>query len=324
MFNLISLEGAQRVGFNLVGMLVAIEFRAVSKTFRGKHALRPITATVPIGSVYGFLGNNGAGKTTTIKLVLGLLKPTAGEVALWGKNPAKDRQVLRRVGCLLDAPGLYDRLTGRENLEVARLAKGLARSEVDRVLAAVSMTKHSSKLAGNCSSGMRQRLALARSMLGSPDLLILDEPTNALDPEGIAEVRETLRELPKTVGATVFLSSHDLTEVEQIATHIGILHDGRLRATGAIGEFAQESTRIVVDVHQASDAESHLVGANFAVRVTGPSRLEVTVPSGADPRVASFRVNQVLMARGLEVFGLATVGASLAEIFERLTSGTSE
>ena len=299
-------------------MAAAIEFKAVSKVFGGKAAVNAVSAVVPTGAVYGFLGNNGAGKTTAIRLSLGLLTPTAGQVSLWGRNPTKDRRVFDRVGALLDTPGLYDRLSGRENLEVARLLKNLPRAEIDRVLELVRMTRHAGKLVAAYSSGMKQRLALARCLLGAPDLLVLDEPTNALDPEGILEIRDLLRRLPTATGATVFVSSHILSEIEHIATHIGILHGGRLRASGPIAEY-QRGARMRVDIDRAPESERHHAALSYTARQASPSQLEVELPMNVDARSACVFLNRSLVQAGFEVSRLQLSGTSLAEIFERLT-----
>ena len=175
-------------------MVAAIETEGLTRRF-GKHrAVDAVSLTVPERAVYGFLGRNGAGKTTTLKMLLGLLKPTAGSVRICGVDVGRDRiGAARKVGALLEAHGFYGNLTGRENLDLTRVLLGLPATEIDRVLEVVDMTDNGRRRVADCSLGMRQRLGLARAMLGAPPVLILDEPTNGLDPDGIADMRRFLR-----------------------------------------------------------------------------------------------------------------------------------
>src|SRR5688572_7651410 len=216
----------------------AIETRGLTRRFGPRTAVDQVSLTVPARSIYGFLGRNGAGKTTTLRLLLGLLQPHAGSVHIDGIDLAADRLgAARRVGSLLEAHGFYANLRGRENLDLARRLLGLPASETDRVLEAVDLVEHGARRVADYSLGMRQRLGLARAMLGAPPVLLLDEPTNGLDPEGIAQMRRFLRELPDRTGATVLLSSHLLGEIEQTATHVGILSHGRLVLEGALRDL---------------------------------------------------------------------------------------
>ncbi|MAL58195.1 MAG: ABC transporter ATP-binding protein, partial [Brevundimonas sp.] len=197
--------------------------------------------TVPDHSVYGVLGRNGAGKTTTMKMLTGLLRPSSGVARVCGVDVVKDRRgAARKIGALLEAHGFYGHLSGRENLDLTRRLLGLATTEVDRVLDVVDMTRDGGRRVGDYSLGMRQRLGIARALLGSPPVLMLDEPTNGLDPDGIADMRHFLRELPIRAGATVLLSSHLLGEIEQTATHVGVIHQGRLVVEGEMAQLKAE------------------------------------------------------------------------------------
>jgi len=219
-------------------MPAAIETHDLTRRFGDRTAVDGISMCVPERSIYGFLGRNGAGKTTTIKLLLGLLKADAGSARIAGIDVAADRiGAARKLGALLEAQGFYPHLSGYENLHLSRRLLGLRAREVDRVLDVTEMAQHGRRRVADYSLGMRQRLGLARAMLGAPEVLILDEPTNGLDPEGIADMRSFLRELPARSGATVLLSSHLLGEIEQVATHIGILSHGRLVLEGALAEL---------------------------------------------------------------------------------------
>lgn len=216
----------------------AVESRSLGKRFGSLWAARDVDLLVEQGVIYGFLGRNGAGKTTIIRLLLGLLHPTTGEVRIFGHDVASARiAAARQAGALLEARATYDQLTGRENLDTTRRLLDLPATEIDRVLEAVDMRAPADRKMGHYSLGMRQRLGLARAMLGAPRLLVLDEPMNGLDPDGIREMRAIIQNLPETTGATVLMSSHLLAEVQQTATHIGLMHDGRLMLQGAIGDM---------------------------------------------------------------------------------------
>ncbi len=213
----------------------AVSTRGLTKRFGGVVAVSDVALEVPLRCVYGFLGPNGAGKTTTIRMLLGLVRPTAGEVHILGlPMPASRREVLARVGAVVEQPTLYPHLTGVENLELKRRLMGAPPSSIHHALEIVGMTAHAGRLVAKYSTGMRQRMGIATALLGSPDLLILDEPTNGLDPSGIEGLRRLIRELADRLDATVFVSSHNLGEIEQIADHVGILHEGRLVLQGPL------------------------------------------------------------------------------------------
>lgn len=205
--------------------MLALETFALTKTFAGRGVVTDVSLTVPQRAIYGFLGANGAGKTTTLRLVLGLLRPDSGSIRLFG---APARRGEYGIGALIETASLYPNLTGEENLDLSRRLLGLNRSEVARVLEIVDLSRDARRLVGGYSLGMRQRLAIARALLGRPKLLILDEPTNGLDPEGIVDMRNLLRRLPHTDGATLIVSSHLLSEIEQVATHVAMIHRGRI------------------------------------------------------------------------------------------------
>src|SRR5215213_1475465 len=244
-----------------------IETRGLTRRFATQLAVNNVNLSVPAGGVYGFLGPNGAGKTTAIRMLLGLIRPNAGEVRLFGQSVTGNHQsLMRRVGALVEAPSLYPHLTGRENLEVTRRLLGSPCSSIDVALDTIKLTKDANRRVREYSLGMRQRLGLALALLNQPELLILDEPTNGLDPAGIHEMRELLRRLPEEFGVTVFLSSHLLGEVEQIATHIGIINEGHLLSQGALAELqSKQQTQLTVGVKQLDQAVDCLVEAGWTV-----------------------------------------------------------
>jgi ABC-2 type transport system ATP-binding protein len=233
----------------------------LTKQFRRQTAVDRIDLEVPGGAVYGFLGPNGSGKTTTIRMLLGLISPTAGAITLLGTPmPAASRSVLRRVGSLVEGPAFHPYLSGRANL--ARLDAAdrfsdprTSRMRIDTALDRVGLLAAAEKRYRAYSLGMRQRLAIANSLLMPRDLLVLDEPTNGLDPQGIHEMRQTILRLKKELGLTILLSSHFLSEVEQLCDRIAVLYEGRLVAQGPLGELRAGSAQTVrVDTDRTDDA----------------------------------------------------------------------
>ncbi len=207
-----------------------ITTNALCKKYGEAMSVKDLDLKVPRGVVYGFLGPNGAGKSTTMKMILGLAKSTSGTITVFGKemNQRNRLTILKEAGSLIESPSYYAHLTGRENLKIISTLKGVEEEEIDRVLKIVRLENQKDKKAGQYSLGMKQRLGLAGALLGNPKLLILDEPTNGLDPAGIQEMRELIRALPKTFGMTVMVSSHLLNEIEQMADHIGVISKGEL------------------------------------------------------------------------------------------------
>ena len=232
----------------------------VSKAFGSVPAVRDLSLQVGQGRVYAFLGPNGAGKSTTIRILLGLLRPSSGSVALFGRPLEQHRlEILARTGSLVENPSHYPHLTARENLEIPRRILDAPRSDIDRVLTMVGLEKTASKLVRSFSLGMKQRLGLAQALLGKRELLILDEPTNGLDPAGISEMRTLIRRMPAEHGITVFLSSHLLGEVEQVATDVGILSQGSLVFQGPIAELARlRRSRLRIHVDRPGEAAALL------------------------------------------------------------------
>ncbi len=295
----------------------AITTSGLTRRFGDLTAVDCIDLRVPKGSVYGFLGPNGAGKTTTIRLLLGLIRPHAGDVQLFDQSLRNGRMaLLRRVGALVETPSLYPHLTGRENLEVTRRLIGGNRSQVERALATVKLEQDAHRQVSHYSSGMRQRLGLALALLGQPELLILDEPTNGLDPAGIREMRDLICRLPEEHGVTVFLSSHLLSEVEQVATHIGIIHKGQMLFQGTPDELqAQLADHANLEVDQPENALRLLSQAGWTTRRNGNHRLVVEVNGHSDVAM----INAQLVHAGVNVFHLNLERPSLEDIFLKLT-----
>lgn len=211
-------------------MTYAIQTDALTKQYGKQFAVQNLDLKVPQNSIYGFLGPNGAGKSTSMKMILGLVRPTAGRVTILGK-PMEEKNrlaILKQTGSLIESPSYYGHLTGRENLKIIARLKNAPEKQIDEVLQIVRMKEQQHKKAGHYSLGMKQRLGLAAALLGNPQVLLLDEPTNGLDPAGIQEIRELIRSLPKRLDMTVMISSHLLSEIDQMATHTGIIDKGEL------------------------------------------------------------------------------------------------
>lgn len=284
-----------------------------------RWAVEGIDLSVPEGSVYGFLGPNGAGKTTTIRLLLGLLKPTSGTIRLFDlPMPARRLEIARRVGALVETPSFYENLSARENLLITCRLAGTMLSEIDRVLALVDLTTESRRPVSGFSLGMKQRLGIARALIGEPRLVLLDEPTNGLDPQGIRDIRDLIRSLPTEAGTTVLVSSHLLAEVEQIATHVGLMHHGTLIAQGPIATLGDRTRDLLeIGVDDATAAARLLPQRDLTVTIEDTRRLTVQVRTGAaDPA----RINRHLVENGIAVSHLALRKPSLEDIFMRLTA----
>jgi lantibiotic transport system ATP-binding protein len=302
-------------------MHAAIETQGLTRRF-GRHlAVKGVSMTVPEKAVYGFLGRNGAGKTTTLKMLLGLLGPTQGSAKVCGIDVSRDRiGAARKVGALLEAHGFYGNLTGRENLDLTRRLMGLPIPEIDRVLEVVDLTDSARRRVSDYSLGMRQRLGLARAMLGAPPVLVLDEPTNGLDPDGIADMRRFLKALPERTGATVLLSSHLLGEIEQVATHVGIVDDGRLVLEGELAALKSElAPEIGLRIDDPDRAAPVLHSHDLTVRSEADG-LVLRLRPGADHDLATARLNRDLVEAGVQVFAIGARRPSLEGIYRDVTT----
>jgi lantibiotic transport system ATP-binding protein len=299
---------------------LAVESTGLTKRFRRQVAVGGVDLAVPRGSIYGFLGPNGSGKTTTIRLLLGLIRPTAGTHRLLGEPmPQGTAKVLPRVGALVEGPAFHPYLSGRANLlrldAADRTADpGTAGKRVDEALERVGLLAAAGKRFRVYSLGMRQRLALAAAMLAPRDLLILDEPTNGLDPQGTREVRSLISHLAAD-GATVLLSTHLLSEVEQICTHVGVMHLGRLVAQAPLAELrAGTVPRVRVDTDHPEDAARVLGDLGLTGVQTAPEAATGVLGPAAPEKIVAELVHQ-----GVPVRGFAVVAPDLEDTFVALT-----
>lgn len=303
-------------------MDLAIETMGLSKSFGDVQAVADVNLRVQRGEIYGFLGLNGAGKTTTIRALLGMIRPEAGSVRVLGQPVGpRGRGPWRQVGHMVETPAAYPELTVRENLEVARRLQAVAdQSAAARVIDQLGLHQYSHRRAGTLSTGNRHRLGLARALLHGPDLLILDEPTNGLDPAGVVEIRELLASLARQRGVTIFMSSHILTEVDRLASRIGIIHRGRLIEELEAGQLeALRARRLSVSARDLDAARRVLAAAGFDVQ-TGETALLLVEPRAVD---APDDIATLLVNAGAPPTRLAVEQENLEDYFLRLTGAVS-
>lgn len=287
-----------------------ITSHGLHKRFGGVQALNGLDLEVPSGSICAFLGPNGAGKTTAIRILLGLLKADAGTCEVLGRPPGH-LESLRRLGALVESPSLYAHLTGWENLEITRILKDLPSRESHRVLSLVGLSDQAHRVVQGYSLGMRQRLGLALALLGEPELLILDEPTNGLDPNGIQEIRALLRQLPALTGTSVFLSSHLLAEVEQTADFLVIVHKGVLRYQGPLDQFREGAgARLNLKVGQIPETQRLLASLGRSSQVVSGDILSVEAAQDQAPHIAA-----ALVKSGIDLFEMIPARSNLEDRF---------
>ena len=279
--------------------------------------LSDINLEVERGSIYGFLGPNGSGKTTTLSLLLGLLKVQEGNIEIFGKELQSNRiDILKRVGSLIETPSLYGHLTAKENLEVYRSVYGASKEKVDEVLKIIELDYTGKKTVKKFSLGMKQRLSIALALLPNPELLVLDEPSNGLDPAGIIELRKLIKKLNKAYGMTIIISSHLLSEVEKMVSHVGIIFKGSMLFQGSLQDlhfFQQQSSKLFINTSN-NDLAFELL------QEYAPERSEerLVVPFRNNDQVAS--INRTLTKHELDVYLLHPKANDLEQLFINLTS----
>nr|WP_246566737.1 ABC transporter ATP-binding protein [Tissierella simiarum] len=289
----------------------------MTKEFSNFTAVNKVNLKVEKGEIYGFLGPNGAGKSTTIRMLLGLIKPTKGKSYLFGKSiESHSINLLRKVGSMVESPSYYGNLTAKENLEITRKILDADKKEIDKVLKIVDLTKWKNEKVKKFSLGMKQRLGIAQALLGDKELLILDEPTNGLDPSGIHEIRDLIISLPGMLGVTVLISSHILSEVELMATQVGIINKGELLFEGSLKELKNKNqSEICLGVSPMVEAEKYLLDKNYEVdKKNGRLFLKKGV---LNPGL----LNKELVFEGFEVSHISEENKSLENIFLELTGG---
>lgn len=293
-----------------------IETARLTKKYKNITRVDAIDLCVPKEEVYGFLGPNGAGKTTTLKLLLGLTRSTSGAIRIFGQDAARQHTgLLAQIGALIESPSYYSHLSGLDNLRIVQSYKHLPQSEVARVLKIVRLENEKHKLVSYYSLGMKQRLAIACAMLGNPRLMVLDEPTNGLDPAGIQEIRELIKHMPSQNGTTVIVSSHLLSEIDQIATSVGIIHQGKLVFQGSMDSLRGRSNeKVILKMLDVQAAQTLLSQAGYVYKVEND---KLILPAMDSAKLASL-VRQMAMAE-TGLYSVAYQRKTLEDIFIEIT-----
>jgi len=300
-------------------MELVIETKGLTKKFRKFTAVKDLNLKVPRKTIYGFLGPNGAGKSTTIRMLLDLIKPTGGEVYLFGKDISRYRMdILRKVGSLVEAPSYYGNFTAYENLEITRRILKIDKKEIDKALEIVNLSKWKNVKVKSFSLGMKQRLGIAQALIGPRELLILDEPTNGLDPAGVREIRDLIISLPRIMGVTLLISSHILSEIEQMADYVGIIRNGNLLFQGTLDELkARTNTQILIKATPLDKVQEFIRQMGLGVE-NREGKLYVS-----KGEIGTEELNRALVLKGFGVSHLSESEKSLEEIFLELTEGKS-
>lgn len=294
-----------------------IETKNLNKEFESFRAVRDLSLQVRKGRIYGFLGPNGAGKSTTIRMILGLMKPTSGEINIFGKDLRKNKmEILRKTGAIVESPSYYGNLTAYENLQVTAKLLDLDDKSIDEALGIVKLTKFKDRQAKKFSLGMKQRLGIAQALISKPELLILDEPTNGLDPSGIHEIRELIKSLPKISNITVIISSHILSEIELMADDIGIINKGELLFQGTLEELHSRSKgEICIGSQNLEETIKTLNNYGYRTKVENNNIFIKPKEIGADELLKQ------LILKGNKIFKFVEVEKSLEQIFMDVTEG---
>jgi lantibiotic transport system ATP-binding protein len=298
--------------------MYSVETNNLSHTFSGNEkVLDNIHLKIPEGSIYGFLGPNGAGKTTTLRLLSGLLKKQEGDITIFGKPFEKNRvHILQKTGSLIESPSLYGHLTAVENLKLLQKVYQCPKERINEVLLLAGLPDTGNKKASQFSLGMKQRLSIAVSLLNNPSLLILDEPTNGLDPNGIIEVRGLLKKLNLENGITIIVSSHLLAEIEKLVTHTGIINKGKMMFQGTLETLINKTEESSFTVIETNDAEKSLQIISSNNLIAKIENGKIRMPLTDKEKIAS--VNNKLVSAGIEVYEISPVKNDLENIFMNL------
>ncbi len=299
--------------------MYSIETKNITYNFSpNETVLDNINLQIPEGSIYGFLGPNGAGKTTTLRLILGLLKKQKGSISIFDKNFDKNRiEILKNIGSLIESPSIYAHLTATENLILLRKIYQCPKERVAEVLEIVGLSQTGKKKAGKFSLGMKQRLSIAIALLHKPNLLILDEPTNGLDPNGILEVRELLKKINLEQKITVVISSHLLAEIEKLVTHVGIINKGKLLFQGTLEDLHKmqnQSSSVCIETNNPEKSMKLISDLNLSSSLQNG---QLMIPNIDKHQIA--KLNKSLVENNIEVYQLALIKNDLESIFMDMT-----
>ncbi|WP_084224925.1 ABC transporter ATP-binding protein [Paenibacillus pectinilyticus] len=308
---------------------IVLSVHNLKKSIKNKEIIKGISFDVYAGEIFGFLGPNGSGKTTTIRMLVDLIRPTEGTIHICGHDVHKEHdEAMSKVGCIVENPELYSYLTGWENLEhFARMLPGVDEKRIQEVVEIVSMDQRIHDKVRTYSLGMRQRLGIAQALLGRPSLLILDEPTNGLDPQGIKEMREFIQRLAAE-GLSLFVSSHLLSELQQMCHRVAIISHGKVIQVGAVDELIAQGGKVVWTVSPGNEAERLLLSSPL---VTHAIETDIDNPTGLPASVKQFstqmdkedipKVSQLLMEKGISLYAVEIKNPTLEDLFLRLTEG---
>ena len=294
-----------------------LQTEALSKRYGRRLVVDRLSLAVEKGDIFGFLGQNGAGKSTTIRMMLGLVRPTSGRVIVLGHDMSRQpRRALRRIGAIIEAPAFYENFSGRQNLRMlAAMSGGADRKRIEEVLDIVGLRPRADEPVRVYSHGMRQRLGIAQALLPNPEFIILDEPTDGLDPQGLAETRTLIKRLCEELGLTIMLSSHLLHEVEQICNRVAIIDEGRLLFQGPVDDLIAGQTWINLRVDRLTEAFALLEKEpGLSVSLNGDQALHLKIDEAEIPRV-----NALLVSQGFRVKEISPQRESLEDVFLRLT-----
>jgi ABC-2 type transport system ATP-binding protein len=294
-----------------------LQTEQLSKKYRRRVVVDRLSLRVEPGDVFGFLGQNGAGKSTTIRMALGLVRPTSGRVRVLGYDMARQPlRALKRIGAIIEAPAFYENFSGRQNLRMlAAMSGGAERERIEIVLEIVGLQERADDLVRVYSHGMRQRLGIAQALLPHPEFVVLDEPTDGLDPQGLCEIRELIRRLRAELGLTIMMSSHLLHEVEQVCNRVAIVEEGRLLYQGPVEDLLAKDNWIKIRVNRVAEAYDLLSrNPHLSINRNGGQSLQVRMAEEEIPLV-----NALLVREGFSVMELSPQRESLEQVFLRLT-----
>ena len=299
-------------------MQYALELKQIHKCYKEHDVLHNLNMQVPGGKVYGFLGRNGAGKTTTIRIITGLVKPNAGSVFIFDQNAEENRAVaMRSIGAIVENPAFYPNLSGSENLRISADLFDANHSRIGEMLKIVDMARDAGRKVKTYSTGMKQRLAIANALVHSPKILILDEPTNGLDPNGVKDLRALIKRLSGELDITLLVSSHILSEIQQVADTVGILDQGKLADQFDIRELnAQEQSGLLLEVEQPEQAAALLKEKGIPYAAVSGRQIKVLCP-----RVQNAEINTLMTAAGIVILTMNSIKDSLEDRFFSVVGG---
>ncbi|HEK9103566.1 ABC transporter ATP-binding protein [Bacillus pfraonensis] len=296
-------------------MTYILKTTGLTKKYRNDYVVHNVDLKIPKGEIYGFLGPNGAGKTTSIRMLLGLIKPTQGNVEIFQQDLAKERlSILSKIGALVENPSYYAHLNAIENLEVYRILRNAPKEKIEEVLQIVGLQHAAKQKVKEYSLGMKQRLGIAIALLGDPQLLILDEPTNGLDPEGIHEIRMLIKQLAKERGITILISSHLLSEIDQMATYVGIIAKGKLIFQDKIGRLRQHAHRSITLMTDKPDSAWKLILSKGIPSIQ--EEKQIILSNVSNETISN--IVKILVTHNISVFRIEENKKSLEEIFLQL------